>query len=130
MVSAVGLLPSLHLLTSSGPEHLRACSIVGGLVVECALKAFLSHTGIAENKLRDSLLRHNLEALWAKAAERGLFIKLPTPQWCVTLNSLHDQPYHLRYQSKVHGLSFPVPSDMIAGLSALVATVELALTQT
>lgn len=103
--------------------------MVGGFIVECALKAFLSHKGITEKKLKNSPLGHNLEALWAKAAECGLSIKQPTPQWCIKLNSLHDQPYHLRYQSKVHGLSFPVPSEMIADLPMVVATVEQALTQ-
>jgi hypothetical protein len=127
MVSARGLLPSLALLASAGPDHLRALALVGGFIVECALKAFLSHQGISEDELKRRPLGHNLEALWERSAGCGLNIQLLTPQWCITLNSLHDQPYHLRYQSKVHGLSFPVPGDMLAYLPVVVEAVERAL---
>ena len=129
MVSARGLSPSLPLLASAGPDHLRAWALVGGFIVECALKAFLSHQGIPEHELKKRPLGHNLEALWDRSVGCGLNIQLPTPQWCITLNSLHDQPHHLRYQSKVHGLAFPVTGDMLAEVSIVLATVERALLQ-
>lgn len=66
MVSATGLLPSVKLLASSGPEHLRANALVGGFVLECTLKAFITHKRLTE--VPPPQLRGNdLEAFWCKA---------------------------------------------------------------
>lgn len=128
MVSATGLLPSLKLLASSGPCHLRACALVGGNLLECALKAFLTHKG-EESALKQSPIRHDLEALWHKSVKHNLPIEVTPPPWCVLLNSLHRGPkFHLRYQAEVHGLSFPVPADMLNELPKVLAAVEMALT--
>jgi hypothetical protein len=35
MVSATGLLPTVKLLATSGPEHLRANALIGEFVLEC-----------------------------------------------------------------------------------------------
>jgi hypothetical protein len=43
-----------------------------GFALECALKAFLLHSGIAKAKLRSPRLRHDLNMLFALAIERGL----------------------------------------------------------
>ena len=129
MASATGLLPSLKLLASSGSCHLRACALVGGNLLECALKAFLAHKG-EEAALKDQHIRHNLEALWRRSVNHNLPIDAAPPPWCVVLNSLHSGPkFHLRYQAEVHGLSFPAPAEMLDELPKVLAAVELALTK-
>lgn len=129
MASANGLLPSLKLLASSGSEHLRACALVGGNLLECALKAFLTKK-VEANALKEPKIRHNLEALWRMSVENNLPIDAAPPPWCVVLNSRHGgQKFHLRYQAEVHGLKFPHPSDMIDELPKVLAVVEQALTE-
>ena len=128
MVSATGLLPSLKLLASSGPDHLRACALVGGNLLECALKSFLTHKD-NEAALKKVLIRHDLEALWCMSVKHDLPIAVTPPSWCVVLNSLHSGPkFHLRYQAEVHGLSFPTTADMLDELPKVLAAVEMALT--
>lgn len=140
MVSATGLFPSVKLLASSGPEHLRANALVSGFVLECSLKAFITHKRLTEVP-PPQLRGHDLEALWFDAAKYGLLIDPAPPQWCVVLNCLHfgnkvanekkegkDKiHFQLRYQSEVHGLSFPVTNDMLSGLEAVVEAVKQAL---
>jgi len=129
MASATGLLPSLKLLASSGPQHSRACALVGGNLLECALKAFLTKK-VDAAVLKKPYIRHNLEALWRMSVENNLPIDATPPAWCVVLNSLHGGPkFHLRYQAEVHGLTFPHPSDMIDKLPKVLAVVEHALTE-
>ncbi|WP_296908951.1 hypothetical protein [Polaromonas sp.] len=146
MVSATGLLPSLKLLSLSGPEHLRANVLVGGFILECSLKAFITYKRTSQPQLYG----HDLEALWRDAAVEGLEIDRNPPAWCVALNSLHFEnkedatdrrtkgggkndakfKYPLRYQSAHHGLSFPVTVHMLEGISSVSQTVELALKPT
>lgn len=138
MASARGLLPSVQLLASSSPEHSRALALLGGFLVECALKAFLSRKGLTAKELRNPPRGHDLEALWVEAVKYGLSLDPSPPQWCFVLNCLHFENnenkqngvkvlYQLRYQSEVHGLSFPVTGDMLVGLQSVVQTVEQAL---
>lgn len=141
MASARGLLPSLQLLATSSSEHSRALALVSGVLVECVLKAFLSHKGVTEKELKTFPRGHDLEALWAEAVTSGLPIDLPPPSWCVVLNCLHfgnkvhnenkekeDRIFfQLRYQSKAHGLSFPVTRDMLSGVRSVFDAVEQAL---
>ena len=128
MVSATGLLPSLKLLASSGQDHLRACALVGGNLLECALKAFLSHKGDGA-ALKNATIRHDLETLWCMSVKHNLPIEITPPPWCVVLNSLHSGPkFHLRYQAEVHGLSYPKTADMLDELPKVLVAIELALT--
>lgn len=141
MASARGLLPSLQFLATSSSEHSRALALVGGFLVECVLKAFLSHKGVTEKDLRNFPRGHDLEALWAEAVKCGLSIDPTPPSWCVVLNCLHfgnkvvnenkekeDRVFfQLRYQSKVHGLSFPVTKDMLSGVRSVFDAVQQAL---
>ena len=128
MVSARGLIPSLTLLAGLGSEHLRGSALIAGMVVECALKAFLTHAGMTERELSNYPLGHNLETLWIEAVKRHLPLQEAPPQWCVVLNALHGPPhYHLRYQSKAHGLVFPKAIDISTEIPKVFAFVEQAL---
>jgi hypothetical protein len=132
MASARGLLPSVQLLASTA-EHSRALSLVGGFLLESALKAFLSQNDVKD--LSNKPFGHDLENLWEEAVKCGLPLDPPLPpEWCLVLNCLHfknkkeDGPrYALRYQRELHGLSFPVTTDMHVGLKSVVAAVEHAL---
>ncbi len=134
LISARGLLPSLKLLCASGGEHVRACALIAGFILECSLKAFIAHMKAVS--ARTPLQGHDLEALWVDALGLGLLIESPPPQWCATLNSLHyvnkaiahtkKGRYPIRYQSGNHGLAFPVTADLLSGVETVFATVERA----
>ena len=136
--------PSFELLVTAGDEHVRASALVGGLMVECLLKAYVVHNSSKSGAPTKTLQGHDLELLWSDAVQAGLSINADVPDWCRVLNCLHygnkdpentgtqsnvpfDLRYPLRYQSKMNGLSFPVPSELHAGVLSLLLTVNQAL---
>jgi hypothetical protein len=136
--------PSFELLVAAGNEHVRASALVGGLMVECLLKAYLVHISSNPDEPTKTRQGHDLELLWSDAVQAGLTIDAKVPAWCVVLNCLHfgnkdpqntgaqsnapvDLRYPLRYQSKMNGLSFPVPSELHAGVLSLLQAVNQAL---
>ena len=138
--SVDGLMHSLPLLAVSGANHLRALSLVAGLIVECTLKAFLSHKGMTEKELMRRPYGHNLEELWLEAERRGLPILATLPDWCERLNELHFQvepsgdmegpaKHQLRYQTEFHSLACPVTEDLAREVPLLVEEVRRALRQ-
>ena len=131
MTSARNFLPSFELLVGSGAQHLRAGALVGGLIVECLLKAVIA---------AGDVISHDLQELWAMAAQK-IPLDPVVPDWCVILNTLHfgnkdpqnigesipvpkQLRYPLRYQSRMNGLVYPVQNDMLEGVLALRSTVE------
>lgn len=121
--------------------------MLGGLVIECALKAYLLHMAEDDTK-RETLAKelpykpygHDLEALWSESVKLGLEVEADPPDWCVRLNAIYFQNnegaderngprYQLRYQSKYHGLAYPPTKNMAEDLPQVVRAVELAMRQ-
>jgi hypothetical protein len=115
------------LLLSDAPpsDAAPALALLSGQILECSLKAFLAKVGVTEDELKQKALRHNLLALWKRAAEtKGLPMDAIPPQWAVTLDSLHNEPYHLRYAKGLHGWVLPNAQQMMSDLKHLVETVR------
>lgn len=127
LTAAHGFFPAVHLLADSSASVQRACAFLAAQTLECALKAYLSHAGFTEAKLKDKKRRHNLEFLWREASDHGLSIDQQPPLWCRLLNSGHDDPYHFRYPLKIHGIVVPPLPSMVAELRKLIVAVEMAL---
>jgi hypothetical protein len=144
MASVEAFLPSFELLAVSGDRHARASALVGGLIVECLLKAYLVHTKSKPDKPGDVLQGHDLQSLWSDAEQAGLPIPAVVPAWCVVLNCLHfgnkdpenkgenrrvprERTFPLRYQSTMHVLRFPVSREMLEGVLALSSAVANAI---
>lgn len=124
LASALSFVPGVVLLgaTREGTSSSRA--LVAGFALECAMKAFLAHSGMAESDLKKKPCLHDLEALWLKAVSRGLKIPSRPPAWVELLNTLHNSPYHLRYPTLVNGLVLPGPEPLTADLQATIAAVK------
>jgi hypothetical protein len=100
-----------------------ALSLVAAHVLECLLKAFLSRGG-SDTAVRKQDVRHNLTLLWSMAAQEGLAIAVPAPDWVMRLSEIHDSPYYLRYSTGVHGIVMPPPQPMADELAALATLVS------
>jgi hypothetical protein len=97
--------------------------MVSAHALECILKAFLSRSG-DDSRVKQSDVRHNLNALWSLAHSEGLDIPGQPPQWVASLSHLHDAPYYLRYSTGVHGIVTPAPEPMLGELAALIEQVR------
>ena len=75
----------------------------------------------------DRIHRHNLEVLWREAVNHGLSIQAQPPQWCLILNSAHDQPYYIRYPKGINQVTLPNLGLMALELRELVAIVKRAV---
>jgi hypothetical protein len=106
-----------------------ALALLSGQILECSLKAFLAKAGEMEDELRQKAFRHNVLALWKRAETKGLRIGAIPPQWAVTLDSLHNKPYYLRYASGLHGWVLPNAQQMMSDLKHLVETVRQRILQ-
>ena len=104
-----------------------ACAYLAAQSAECALKSFLSKSGMTEKELKDQKLRHNLESLWTKAVAHGLSVPPEPPSWCVVLNQTHDNPYYLRYPIGINGFQTPPFEPMVTELRQLIAAVQTAV---
>lgn len=127
LAAARALYSGVEALAVNSGETARACAFLAAQTLECVLKSYLSHAGVTESQLKARSLRHNLEALWLEAVRRGLNIQTQPPQWCITLNSAHDQPYYLRYPMGLNGIVLPVLIPMEAELKSILAAVEKAI---
>jgi hypothetical protein len=99
-----------------------ALALLSGQILECLLKAFLSKVGgVREDDLKKKF-GHELSKLWQCAETLGLPIG-PVPEWATSLNSLHADPYYLRYPR--NGLGFPnAQHNMMLKLTTLLETVR------
>ena len=115
LASARALLPGLQELarTSQRPDLSASMAMLGGHILECALKSVISHRVEHateqviphKGKLSDKLKKHDLEWLWIEAHSAGLKLSPQPADWCKRLSGLHDRPYHLRYPTThVRGL--------------------------
>jgi hypothetical protein len=105
------------LFAASGCEPVL--TFVCGQVTECALKAILTQDG--DDKRVRGKLRHDLVGLWELALSEGFQLEAPPPAWLRALDHVHGGPdYFIRYSTKVHGLSYPIPSDMVNGVKAVL----------
>ena len=123
LAAAVGLMRGAMVLAAASPsESAPALALLSGQILECSLKAFLSKAGLTEPELKK--VGHNLSALWALAATKGLPISATPPDWAGTLNSLHDYPYNLRYPMGLHGLVLSNAQQTTLELGHLIETVR------
>ena len=123
LAAAVGLMPGAMVLAAASPsESAWALALVSGQILECSLKAFLSKAGLTEPELKKD--GHNLSALWKLAATKGLPISATPPDWAGSLNSLHANPYNLRYPMGLHGLVLPNAQQTTSELGHLIETVR------
>jgi hypothetical protein len=124
-VSARELHAGLKSLASSPPENLQARALLAGFVVEAALKSFIASRLHHSDILTRSPYGHDLESLWQEAHVHGLNVPATVPDWCVRLNQLTGKPnFFARYHTEVHGLTFPVQSEMLAGIEELQTKTE------
>jgi hypothetical protein len=88
---AQAMMPGVKVLAAAAPCPALPLALVAAHVLECLLKAYLSRAG-SDAALKDPAFRHDLEALWAFAAEQGLQIPVSPPDWVVCLSGLHKPP--------------------------------------
>lgn len=103
---------------SSGVQPI---AILAAHSVELALKAFLRHTGRADDQL--TAMEHNLLDAWSAAREAGLAIGADVPFWVQILASVHDRPSYGRYPPPNSGPVTPNPSQLAFHLSELLGVV-------
>lgn len=130
---SVGLLSrarSLHVgtvaLASGPPDQVAACQFLASWSLELALKSYLAHVRVPKMQIQP--IRHNLSALWEKAAAMGLPISGTPPRWCALLSSLHDKPYHSRYPTEAAASIRPslalLSSELRAVIDAVISAVQ------
>lgn len=119
---AYSFLPAIRRLApfpgDSAIPHAHLCAHA----LECALKAYLSRAG-DDSTVRGHQIRHDLNALWGKAAADGLAIPACPPQWVHELSDLHASPFYLRYAPGVHIISTPPARSMTIDLEGIVELV-------
>ncbi|MFH1146312.1 MAG: hypothetical protein V1736_01230 [Pseudomonadota bacterium] len=120
LTSARWFLAGTEALARCTAKELTSCVFLAAQSLECALKAYLAHSGFTEKQLKRPNLRHNLEALWTEAYKQKLTISSTPPQWCITLNAGHDRPYYMRYPMKGMNITNPVIESMVEELRGLV----------
>jgi len=120
---AQSMMPGVKILAAASPPCALALALVAAHVLECLLKAYLSRDG-SEAGLRDPGLRHNLNALWARAFEQGLQVSESPPSWVDCLSVLHDTPYYLRYSTGANAIPSPGTEPMTTELLALLDIVQ------
>lgn len=74
LIAAKGLFLGTEALADKAGQTMMACAFLAAQVLECTLKSYLAHVGIPEEELKKYQLRHNLEALWSLAVNKGLTI--------------------------------------------------------
>ena len=104
------------------PDAALALALVSGHALECLLKAYISRNGLDVGQ--NTVIRHNLKALWYMASAEGLQIPASPPSWVDRLSSLHNAPYELRYSTWVHGVVLPDAEPMTAELIRLLNVVR------
>jgi len=117
------LMQGVSVLACEDPPPSVALAFLSAHVLECLLKAFLSRDG-SDKELRKREVRHNLEALWAMAHERGLPISSAAPEWASVLSGLHNHPYYLRYAIDINALVLPSAEPMRSELAQLLRIVQ------
>lgn len=120
---AYAMFPGVRVLAAASPLPDLPLAMVSAHVLECILKAYLSRSG-DDRRVKQSKVRHNLNALWSLAHSEGLSIQCSPPSWVDCLSHLHDSPYYLRYSTGVHGISNPSPEPMASELAALLEQVR------
>ena len=125
LVAARGLFDGAEALVVLQPQRPLPCAFLAAQALEGALKAFLSHSGFTERQLKS--VGHDLEALWAQAASKGLAISKEPAPWCTLLNSSHNKPYYYRYPMGLNGMAFPPLVPMISDLRSILMSVRGAI---
>jgi hypothetical protein len=133
LYSAREMMKGVHVLAQSDAQV--ACALLAGQTLECVLKSYLAHKGIATDKLIG--FGHDLVRLWESAAAYGLTLDPKPPQWCTELHGLYagyppgqkprrpDRPaYYLRYPTKQHGFLLKPISSMTSELQSVVDSVD------
>lgn len=120
---AQSMMPGVKVLAAASQPSPLALTLVAAHVLECLLKAYLSRNG-SDAALRNSNVRHDLNALWAMAFAQGLRVPETPPSWADCLSSLHKSPYYLRYSTGVHGIVSPGAEPMTSELAALIEIVR------
>ena len=67
-----------------------------GFALECALKAFLVHSGVPKTELKSHRLRHDLNMLFGRAIEHG-FKPRPTERQIIEATSEPHREFRFRY---------------------------------
>jgi HEPN domain len=114
---------SLDRLEENAQDHLSGL-FLAGQALETGLKAYLLLVGWKDDDVKD--LSHDLERAWEAAAKEGLSIEHAVPDWCKTLNALHNWPYQLRYP-RVDGYIAASPGVYALHLDELLDKVERAI---
>ncbi|AMO23923.1 hypothetical protein UC35_14950 [Ramlibacter tataouinensis] len=97
--------------------------------LECLLKAYVAKRLGGDKELRkDAKLRHNLQALWARAHAEGLDVAPIPPGWVSQLSQLHSDPYYLRYSTGVNAIVSPGLQPMMSELQQLAVLVRSVVT--
>lgn len=122
LIVAKELLSGLEILEANLNQTTLACAFLSAQSLECALKSFLSHSGMSDHELIK--IGHDLEELWNNSVSRGLNLRSDPPEWCIILNSGHDAPYRFRYPMRLNGFMFPALTTVVSELRSLVSTVE------
>ena len=117
------MMPGVKVLAAASPPSALALALVAAHVLECLLKTYLSRDG-SDAELKGRELRHNLNALWARAFAQGLQVSESPPSWVDCLSVLHNTPYYLRYSTGVHAVVLPGAEPMMSELVALVDIVQ------
>ena len=109
--------------SAAGTEF--ASAFLCGQALECMLKAFLSHSGVAEKTLRSDPMRHDLDRLWELAELRGLGCPQAAFPWARQLSQLHrGSSFLLRYSTGMNAISVPAPGPMTTDLNTLLTIIR------
>jgi hypothetical protein len=123
---AASLLPAVRILASSDERPAIPIAMLSAHALECILKGYISRRG-DDSSVRKRGVRHNLNALWSRAVADGLHFSSRAPDWVNRLSDLHNEPFHLRYSEKVHGVVLPAPEPMATELAAILEQVRSAI---
>jgi hypothetical protein len=103
---------------------IRGTALIAAQSVELALKSYLLSQGWPQKKVEK--VGHNLTKAWAAAAGAGLSIDPEPPAWGQLLQSMHDDPYFLRYPPVNSGLVSPNARELQTRVDSLIELVAAA----
>ena len=120
-----------RVLLESRQSVAEPTGLVAGMCLELALKAYLLHSDVSEDTLRDHV-SHDLFEAWHRCIAHGLPLPNPKPEWVELLQAGYwrgdrnakKAGYLFRYSRDMNGIVLPPQRTLLAGLRQVLEAVQ------